>query len=227
MAVPQGGIDWRTSSLADFLEYAAQMTPQELVAALRDMRQATGLSLPVVQAVTSGPVTDAFGAIPVTLHDATGAALASSNGTGITRGIAVQGTDDISGSRILLTDRAGILAVGPPVTKLWSQIAQNVGAAISVAQAAPGANLYLVVLAWGYSIACAAAALAPGTVSAVGAGARLGASVACPINDSRHWEGSGPVLATAVNTGITITGPAAPAAANHTLWMVGYTAAAP
>jgi hypothetical protein len=64
VATPQGGFNWNTVLLEDFLEAAEAMTPQELVGALRDMREQTGLSLPLVASILGSvqiQVTDSNG----------------------------------------------------------------------------------------------------------------------------------------------------------------------
>jgi hypothetical protein len=236
VAVPQGGINWASVSLADFLEYAGAMNPTELLASLRDMRQATGLSFPLVAALTAGMTgPDAAGAnitgnpILVGGNNQTGVikTLLTDSG-GILLTIA-EGRDDAAGNRVLLTDRTGILSVSPPASKLvgnTAAAASNVGIALTLA--APGANLRNVILGWGFSIAMGATAFAPaqanfsGGLNATG----YGASVACPANDARSWAFEGPLLGTA-NTPQVLAIPAGAAGGFMQAWIAGYVASFP
>ena len=231
MAVPQGGFNWNTSTLGQFLQSASNMTVEELRASMADLRRALQMEIPILAAVeapyVSGP--DAAGGPatgnPILVGGISGGNVqrlsVTSGGVAWTRAF---GLDDSGLDRSLLADRAGVLAVAPPVSKLWAQFSTAAPAATALAltQPAPGAALRQVVLYLAVDIACAATAQGPITIT-FGTEA---ASIACPANDTRRWLMNGPMLFPA-NTPVGLSTPAPVAGAIVTGCMIGYTASLP
>jgi hypothetical protein len=221
MAVPQGGIDFTTASLEDFLAAAADMTVQELLVELRDMQQRTGITIPFVAAITaavaSGKYIGATGPSGV-IGEMYPLRVANQNGDLVV----ANGVDDNGVPQNLLCDRLRILGVGPPVRTLAQQSALVVGAGTpTFTIPAPPAGQRVLMLGWHYTIACGANALVPSNGSAGGAFA-----VACPVNDSRSITSHAPFIGPAA-TAVVVSGPAAPALAQSSIWACWYYAGLP
>jgi hypothetical protein len=222
----------RTTPLGEFLAYCSKMPIQEAAAILRKLYEDTGIRLPFSLTVANqqpDASADIITANPTLIGGRDNAGvmrpiLVNPVGNPI---VAVQTIDDGGVGRTVISDRAGILAVAPPVSKLWVAVGNATGAGSAVAtQAAPGAGLRNVVLSWGLSVACAAAALAPGFASLTGGSFGVSQAIACPANDSRNLTADGPYLG-AANTAVALSAPAIGAGAVSAVWLCGYTAAFP
>ncbi len=230
--------NWNTALLSDFLTAAPAMTVTEFKAQLRDLVEQLGVSIPVGVnvggAATEGP--DAAGAVPqgnplsiAGVRNDTGALariLTDLNGTLI---VQPRSIDDAGNNRAMLSDRAGILALGQPVSKIVTASQTGTASIVQASLAAPGAGLRNVVLAWTISVACGATALAAGTAPFSGTtstGVQPAIQIACPVNDCRIISGDGPLLG-GVNTVVTLGTPTLPAGALGAVWITGYIASFP
>lgn len=238
MTVPQGGINWGTWSLADFLKAAAAMTPQELEAQLRDLRQALGFKYSVSPAIVAGslsgpdPAGSPITGNPVLVAGSFGGSVRALNvdTSGKLLGVVTaQGADDLVIARSMICDRAGILAVAPPVSKLV--VAGNTVAGANTATAtlaAPAAGLRNVVLAATLTLACGANAIAANAVAGMTGvqGGAIAFATACPVNDMRVLNIEGPIIGAAA-TAIVFSSPVGVVGASLAVQLFGYVAAFP
>jgi hypothetical protein len=203
VAVPQGGIDWLRTSLADFLELAALMTPQELVANLKDMQHSTGLSFPLVAALSAGPVSgpEAPG-VPATSNP-----------------VVIGARDNIGNVQRLFCDPFGVQQViSPPSVRLFVvDNAPAAGVAATVTLAAQATGKWIISAAL-LSIACGATPVPAASVLM----GNVHVAVACPANDTRQFLIEGPING-GINTALTFTGPPGVAGVVQALYVCGYT----
>ena len=236
MALPQG-INWNTWTLGQFLQSASGMTVEELRAAIRDLQSALQTQVPILAAIeapyVSGP--DAAGAAvtgnPVVIggRDLGGLVRVIQPDTSGRVFVRNQVVDDANTAHDQLSDRTGILAVAPPVSKLFSQGGgQGVGLALSLTQAAPGVGLRNILLGLSITITTAATAQPALTFTFGTSPAGSGNVVlACPANDTRTWTFPAPILC-AANTAAILSSSAAPAAGAYlTGVLTGYVASFP
>lgn len=227
----------RTSPIGDVLAWCAQQPLADVLAMLSQLRGETGLPVPALMMIpggTQGP--DAAGELatgnPVLFggrESATGLARTAWTDSAGRIFVRPQGVDDINTARDNVCDRAGILAVAPPVSKLWRASGSFVAVVGTITQPAPGAGLRNVVLSWGVTLATGANAQPAIPVALNGGAAGFpNHSIACPANDFRAYSAQGPVIGD-VAAAVTLAtgGVASVAGAFLGLWMVGYVAAFP
>lgn len=208
----------RTSTLGDILTWCSQQPLSDVRNMLKQLSDETGLPIAAILALESPQTvangTDLLGVQHQLVTDAQGNLIVNADGR-----------DEAGGMHVMLTDRTGILASAPPVSKLWFQAASYTNPGIpSITQPAPGGGLRNVVLAWGFGVACGVNAQPPILIS-FSAGPQM--YVACPANDWRGYSAPGPLLGGA-NSSLTMScSVTPPVGANLALWMVGYVAAFP
>jgi hypothetical protein len=187
VAVPQGGINWSTWSLSDFLDAAARMTPQELASTIRDMREATGLSFAVLPVINrTGPVGPA--AQPTSV-------------------VQIVGIDSAGGMHNVAVSPAGEAFTLPAATAYASVESHGTGTPVApVVIPAPAANRRIVIASALWTVAPGATAFNPGTatLTVISGGVFAALAAACPANDSRAFKLDGPLPAT-FGSAVTIT----------------------
>jgi hypothetical protein len=229
----------RTSPLGDVLAWCAQQPLADVRAMLQQLADETGLPVPATMLIaggTQGPdaVGDQISGNPVLLGADSVGAVSRVKADGAGNLIAMTGQDDaLTTPKALLTDRARILAVAPPVSKLWTISAAPNAAGAGAVQNGPAAGLRNVILSWGVSISCGAT---PQPTIDLGCAVNpllpFGSpypwvKMACPANDSRAFAGEGPVIFPPATNATVGIGAAPAAGVQITVWAVGYVAAFP